>query len=610
MQLASVRLKRQLRLFPVVVLLGGILLVSCSANNQTELPIGVEGTSEVVLGGGHEPTVTQDEEGRFETDPTQSPPTPTVPPTPFEPVSIKAPDCEYGGLFKTIEALDELTVRFALCKPDVAFLAKIAFPAFAIFQQEWLEGTATGGDENPLLEGPVGTGPYMVSEWRRGENLILKAFDGYWGSEKAQMPTIVFRWNRDPAQRLLELQTGMADGIDNVNSADFGIVGEDPAMQLIPRAPLNVSYLGMNNLHPPFDDERVRQAIAMAIDRQRIVEEAFPSGYEIASYFAPCSIPNACVGEPWYEFDPDTAKELMDEAGHPSGFQTQLYYRDVVRGYLPRPDIVAEEIKDQLWENLRIIVKIETMAPQTFTETVDSGELQGLYLLGWGADFLDISNFLDFHFGADASRQFGNKFEDVVAALEGGASVFGDEERMPFYEAANNAIRQHVPMVPISHGAWVNQEELAVAYKKDVQGAHASPIGSEEFAVMSISGQDSFTWLQEMEPLTLYCAIAADIETMRACAQIAETLYRYEVGGSASIIPGLAESCIPNEDLTEWVCTLRQGVIFHDGSTLDANDVVASFSVQWDSSHPLHKGDPGAFLYFDHYFGGTIQTSE
>jgi ABC-type transport system substrate-binding protein len=610
MQLASVCLKRQLGLLPAVVLLGGFLLVSCSAKDQDELPVGVEGTSEVVLGGGTEPSVTQEPQRKLETDPTQPPPSPTVPPVPFEPLSISAPDCGYGGLFETIEALDELTVRFSLCAPDVAFLAKIAFPAFAISPQEWLEGAAVGEDENQVHEKPVGTGPYLVSEWRRSENLILKAFDGYWGMEKAKMPTIVFRWNRDPAQRLLELQTGMADGIENVNSADFAIVEEDPGMQLIPRSPLNVSFLGMINLHSPFDDERVRQAIAMAIDRQRIVDEVFPSGYEVASFFTPCSLPNACAGEPWYEFDPGAAKELLDEAGYPDGFQTQLVYRDVVRGYLPRPDMVAEDIKDQLWENLKINVRIESMDPQTFNGTVDSGEQLGLYLLGWGADYLDVSNFLDTHFGADSSRQFGNKFDDVVTALEQGASLFGDEERSPFYEAANNAIRQHVPMVPISHGAWVSQEGLAVAFRDNVMEAHTSPIGSEDFAVMSIPGQDSLTWVQDEEPLTLFCARALDIESMRACAQISETLYRYKVGGTASLLPNLAESCTPNEDLTEWVCSLRQGILFHDGSALDANDVVASFRVQWDSSHPLHHGNPGTFPYFEGYFGGTIQTSE
>ena len=64
--------------------------------------------------------------------------------------------------------------------------------------------------------------------------------------------------------------------------------------------------------------------------------------------------------------------------------------------------------------------------------------------------------------------------------------------------------------------------------------------------------------------------------------------------------------CEPNAELTQWTCTLRQGVTFHDGATLDANDVVLSYAVQWDNDHPLHKGRDGSFTYFPALFGGLL----
>ena len=80
----------------------------------------------------------------------------------------------------------------------------------------------------------------------------------------------------------------------------------------------------------PFDQVQVRQAIAMGIDRQRIVDNFYPAGSEVASHFTPCSIPNGCTGEAWYEFNVEEAKRLLTEAGFPDGFSTVLNYRDVV----------------------------------------------------------------------------------------------------------------------------------------------------------------------------------------------------------------------------------------------------------------------------------------
>jgi ABC-type transport system substrate-binding protein len=72
--------------------------------------------------------------------------------------------------------------------------------------------------------------------------------------------------------------------------------------------------------------------------------------------------------------------------------------------------------------------------------------------------------------------------------------------------------------------------------------------------------------------------------------------------------PGLAETYEPNEDLTEWTFNLRQGVQFHDGSSLDANDVVTSLALQWDAAHPLHKGNTGAFSYWSGLFGPFLNA--
>src|SRR5690606_2853940 len=108
----------------------------------------------------------------------------------FEAMSLAAPDCEYGGLFKEIAALDAMTVQFTMCAPDPAFPSKAAFTSFAIQPSEHLE---TVGGTPDLLEQPIGTGPYMVQNWNRGEELVFTKNPNYWG-EPAFADTLVFRW--------------------------------------------------------------------------------------------------------------------------------------------------------------------------------------------------------------------------------------------------------------------------------------------------------------------------------------------------------------------------------------------------------------------------------
>jgi len=577
--------KRNLFVLLSLLVLASMVLAACGGAPATEAPAATEA-----------PVMTE--------EPAMTEAPATEAPAAYEGMMVESPDCDYGGEIKSIEAVDEFTVKFTLCVPDPAFPSKIAFTSFAVQPAEHLE--ATGGKP---LENPIGTGPYMVESWERGNQLVFSRFADYWG-DPAMSETLVFRWGTESAQRVLELQSGTVDGIDNPGPDDFATIEGDSALQLIPRPALNIMYIGFNN-NPqvegfdnttnPIANEQVRQAIAMGIDRARIVDNFYPAGSEVASHFTPCSIPNGCVGEEWYEFDPEAAKALLAEAGYPDGFETVLNYRDVVRGYLPDPNVVAQDIQAQLKENLNITLNIEVMESGAFLDAADSGQLTGLYLLGWGADYPDQTNFLGYHFGAGSSAQFGDKFDDIVDPIEQGAQLASEEDRAPHYEAANNAIKQHVPMIPVAHGG------SAVAYKAGLEGnPHASPLGNETFSVMG-NGTDTFVWMQNAEPISLYCADETDGESLRACEQVTQSLLGYEVGGTA-VEPVLAESYEANDDLTEWTFTLRQGVTFHDGSSLDANDVVKSLVIQWDAADPLHTGNTGGFSYWSGLFGPFLNA--
>jgi peptide/nickel transport system substrate-binding protein len=530
-------------------------------------------------------------------------PTATEAPTavPFQALyNLSAPDCTYGGEFKSIEAVDANTVKFTMCYPDPAFLSKIALASFGIQPAAYLEKTKGGGTDSDLLTHPIGTGPYMLAQWQKGQEVDMTAFPDYWGT-KALTNTVVFRWSSESAQRLQELQAGTVDAIDNVGPQDFPTVQADKNLQMLPREALNIMYIGMNNTYPPFDKVEVRQAIGMGIDRDRIIKNFYPAGSTVADYFTPCAITNGCVGDKWPSFDVTAAKALLATAGFPNGFSTELAYRDVVRSYLPNVANVAQDIQAQLKANLNIDAKIVVMESGAFIDAANKGELKGLHLLGWNADYPDQTNFLDVFFGAGANKSFGNTWPDIVDALKKGASVADPAAREPFYVQANDLIIQHAPAIPVAHGG------SAVAYKATAQGANVSALGDEVFAPVQIPGQDTFVWMQNAEPISLYGADESDGESLRPYIQITEGLYGFTTG-TTDVIPVLATACTPSTDLTEWTCALRPNVKFHDGTIMNANDVVRTFVVQWNAADPLHVGNTGEFYYMSTLFAAFLNA--
>jgi ABC-type transport system substrate-binding protein len=260
---------------------------------------------------------------------------------------------------------------------------------------------------------------------------------------------------------------------------------------------------------------------------------------------------------------------------------------------------VATELQTQLKNNLGINVELDLQEDGAYIDNADAGKLEGLHMLGWGADYPDMTNFLDYHFGAGATAQFGDKFPDLTAILQQAAAGKNDDERKPLYEQANDLVRQHVPMIPIAHGA------SGLGFLADVQGAHASPLTNERFSVMTPGDRQQLVFIQNGEPKGLYCADESDGEALRICDQILEPLYNYKTAG-VDAEPALAESCEPNAELTQWTCTLRQGVTFHDGAAFGADDVVLTYAVQWDAAHPLHKARDNSFSYFSGLFGGFL----
>ena len=518
----------------------------------------------------------------------------------FEGKTVAAPNCDYGGKIKSIVAVDAYTVEFNMCSPDPAFPQKAAFTPFGIYPEEWLDANANEANQETLLRAPVGTGPFALENWASGESITLKAYDGYWG-DKPAYDTLVFRWATEGAQRLLELQSGTVDQITNPSPDDYETIKADSNLKFIPVANPNILYLGMTNTFEPFDNVDVRKAIAMGIDRQRIVDNFYADGATVPTHFTPCSLPNGCVGDDWYAFDAAAAKQMLADAGYPDGFETTIYYRDVFRGYLPEPGLVAVEIQAQLEANLGITAEVVVMESGEFIDESSNGRLDGLYLLGWGADYPHVTNFLDYHF-AETNVQFGTTHPEIYEVLQTASQIGDAAEAEALYVEANNAIRDLVPMVPLANGA------SASAALATVDNAHFRPFGAPLLGKVD-PGKDTFVYMQNAEPISLFCQDESDGESLAVCQQVTETLLAYAID-SGEVVPELATGCTANADSTVWTCILREGVTFHDGTTFDANDVIVSWAAGIDAANANHIGNTGTFSYYGYLWDGLMNAAE
>jgi ABC-type transport system substrate-binding protein len=502
---------------------------------------------------------------------------------------VEAASCVAGeggaarlGIAK-IEAVDELTVRFTLCAPDPAFTQKLAVTNFSVNDSGWL---AAAIDDGSLATTMNGTGPLALLAWEQGVQIVLTRNDSYWG-DRAASERVVIQWEPESAARLVQLRAGTVDAADNAAPTDEAAIAADASLALLTRPGFNTFYLNFNNRYAPVNDVRVRQAIAQALDRQRIVDLFYPSGTTLATHVPPCVIDGACVGEAWYAQDLIAVRTLLAEAGYPNGLDLTLSLRETPRAFLPDPVAVATDIQAQL-AAIGIRVTLDVQEAGGYIGKLLSGELRGASFSAALPDYPEAWNSLGIDFGSTSGPAHGDQYPRLVALLDEAQRESDPAAREALFTQINNEIRTQVPVVPIANGASL------IATRAAVRGLVASPVAMERFDRVSVEGSNTFTWLQGGEPAGLYCMDEEDREAVRICAQVMEGLYGYAVGGTAAE-PRLATECVASADGLVVECALRRDVRFHNGARLDAGDVLDSFAAAWDCAHPLHVGRTGSF---------------
>jgi peptide/nickel transport system substrate-binding protein len=397
-------------------------------------------------------------------------------------------DSPETAVYDSCEAVSDTEVTVNLAQPFAGFIPALSLPAFAMQSPTALEefnaDDVGGSEEAPELSEyamghPVGTGPFKFDSWSVGESLQLSAFDGYWG-EQGQVQEIIFRIIEDPNARRQALEAGDIDGYDLVAPADTQSLA-DAGFNVIARDPFTILYLGMNQEQEALKDLKVRQAIAHAIDKDALVRQTLPEGTKVATQFVPDTVNGYNDDVTTYEYDPEKARALLEEAGYGDGLELMFNYpTGVSRPYMPTPEQVFTNLSAQLEEvGITIEAQPDKWSPD-YLDRIQASADHDIHLLGWTGDYNDTDNFVGVFFGQE-KPEFGFNNKELFDKLSKARETSSIEEATPLYEEINEDIAQFVPAIPLAHPA------PSLAFAPRVTSYPASPVNDEVFNAIELS---------------------------------------------------------------------------------------------------------------------------
>ena len=391
------------------------------------------------------------------------------------------------GTLKEVKVIDDYTVQFIFEEPYGPILSMLAtMPSAGIYSEEYFKkvGDVEFGTK------PAATGPYYVVEWVRGSHIDYAVNPNY---KREYYPDSVienegppyikklrFRIITEPFTLVSEFKAGNVHVLLDVPPEYYKELKNDPKVTMIPFLEYTLHYVGFNCQKYPFNDTRVRQAIAYAIDRKPIIEAAL-EGLAVPIYgpLVPSMIGYSEKVEEYakqkYQYNLEKAKELLAEAGwvdrdgdgiledrNGNKFEFELW---ISTGELEAPK-VAQIIQSQL-AKIGIKVKIRQVEESAFTDLVSKGKHQA-YLFRYGLMDAQILFYM-FHSKKGVKRMFFYR-SDLDAALEKMGSTIDPKERQKYIEEAEKILIDGCPMVPLY------ARKIFVAYRNDVvEGIKVNP---------------------------------------------------------------------------------------------------------------------------------------
>jgi oligopeptide transport system substrate-binding protein len=339
-----------------------------------------------------------------------------------------------------LKALDDETLQVTIDAPKAYFLYKLTYPTAFVVDQKQIES-------NPrrwTLK-PNGTGPYKLKEWKLGERIVLQAYDNnVLGAPKLKQVT----FELSGGSSLVDYQDGNIDvtgvGLDDLESVQDSSNKLNAEYQTSPRQSLD--YIGFNTKTAPFDDPKVRQAFALAVDRKKIADVVLKDAVPVANGILMPGVPGYTQEDKTYPYDPERAKQLLSESKY-AGNMPEITLAETGAGATVGP--TTEAIVQSWKQNLGVEVKIQQADAATFFQDIDQARYQ-MFHLGWIMDYPDPEDVLDilFHTGSrQNSTQYSNA--DIDAKLDQARTEQDTEKRLAIYQDVERALVQDAVWIPM-----------------------------------------------------------------------------------------------------------------------------------------------------------------
>ncbi|MDP9964140.1 dipeptide transport system substrate-binding protein [Variovorax paradoxus] len=381
-------------------------------------------------------------------------------------------------LLKSVDRIDDLTVKITLNQAEAPFLANLAMQYAGIQSKEYAIAMLKAGTPEKVDQDPIGTGPFYLVQYQKDAVIRFKAFPQYWAG-KAKIDDLVFAITPDASVRWAKLQKGECHVMPYPNPADLDAIRKDPNVQVLEQPGLNVGYLSYNTTKKPFDDVRVRKALNMAINKKAIIDGVYLStGVAAKNPIPPTmwSYNDSVKDDP---YDPEAAKKLLAQAGFPDGFATDLWAMPVQRPYNPNAKRIAELMQADL-AKINVKAEIKSFEWGEYRKRLQAGEHQ-MGMLGWTGDNGDPDNFLYTLLGcASAKSASGSNiskfcyqpYEDLVLKAK---SATKQADRDALYKKAQLIFKEQAPWFTIAHAVQLKP------VRKEVVDFKLSPFGRHTF---------------------------------------------------------------------------------------------------------------------------------
>lgn len=341
---------------------------------------------------------------------------------------------------------DSHTVVFKLKQPTPYFLGKLTYLVSAPVSKS----AAPADKEMNEVAQAIGTGPYKLTRFEPKQLAIMEANADYWGGAP-KLKRIERTVALEATTKLQQYKAGQYDLVQ-LQRQDVGALQNDPEykdqIKFFDRPA--IWYVGLNqNSYAPFKDKRVRQAVAMSIDRDRIVNELLGAVNTPAKTIVPPGVKGHRSEGKGLPYDPVAAKKLLAEAGFPDGKGLPELKMSFRVGY---PDIllVAEAVSEQLSTNLGMKVTATPVEWRKYLDDYNKKNVHQIYHMRWAADYLDPQNFLSHMLATTGpENKFGYSNPEFDALCKKADTLLEFEDRIPLYQQAEDIALQDAVWVPL-----------------------------------------------------------------------------------------------------------------------------------------------------------------